>query len=149
MTEVFRLTRPVEFNHCDPAGMVFYPRYFEMISATIERFLADAVDYSWQDMGVFDGGMGTPMGRIEVRFANPSYLGEALDFDLTITRLGRASLTVAIRCSCDGQTRFDCTATIIHARTGGGSSAPWPEAVRDRMAAYLIPSEPTAEKTSA
>jgi 4-hydroxybenzoyl-CoA thioesterase len=21
---------PIEFNHCDPAGIVFYPRYFEM-----------------------------------------------------------------------------------------------------------------------
>ena len=55
MSQRFRLTRPVEFNHCDPAGIVFYPRYFEMISATIERFLADAIDYSWTRMGVFSG----------------------------------------------------------------------------------------------
>jgi len=149
MSQIFRLTRTVEFNHCDPAGMVFYPRYFEMISATIERFLADAVDYSWTDMGVFDGGMGTPMGRIEVRFANPSYLGEDLDFDLTLTRLGRSSATFAIRCSSADQTRFDCTATIIHAETGGGSSVAWPAEVRDRMTAYLMTSEPTAEKTTA
>ncbi|OWU83012.1 hypothetical protein ATO6_20490 [Oceanicola sp. 22II-s10i] len=149
MTQRFRLTRRVEFNHCDPAGMVFYPRYFEMISATIERFLADAIDYSWQDMGVFSGGMGTPLGRIEVRFANPGYLGEDLDFDLTLTRLGRSSAVFAIRCSCSNQTRFDCDATIIHARTGGGSSVPWPDAVRARMAAYLTTSEPTDEKTTA
>lgn len=147
MTDSFRLTRQVEFNHCDPAGMVFYPRYFEMISATIERFLADAIDYSWTDMGVFDGGMGTPMGRIEVRFANPSYLGDALDFDLTLTRLGRSSATFAIRCSCADQTRFDCEATIIHAKTGGGSSVSWPAPVRDRMAAYLVSTATTTEKT--
>lgn len=148
MSQIFRLTRKVEFNHCDPAGMVFYPRYFEMISATIERFLADAIEYSWSDMGVFSGGFGTPMGRIEVRFANPSYLGEDLDFDLSITRLGRASATFAIRCSSADQTRFDCTATIIHAQTGGGSSAPWPDPVRARLNTYLIPSDPT-EKTTA
>ena len=47
MTERFVLSRQIEFNHCDPAGMVFYPRYFEMISATVERFLADEIDYGW------------------------------------------------------------------------------------------------------
>ncbi|WP_407493028.1 acyl-CoA thioesterase [Pseudooceanicola sp. MF1-13] len=149
MSQIFRLTRTVEFNHCDPAGMVFYPRYFEMISATIERFLADAVDYSWTDMGVFSGGMGTPMGRIEVRFANPSYLGDDLDFDLSLSRLGSASATFAIRCSCADQTRFDCTATIIHAETGGGSSAPWPAPVRDRMGAYVTTNDETTKKTTA
>lgn len=145
MTTPFRLTRQVEFNHCDPAGIVFYPRYFEMISATIERFLDDAINYGWGTMGANTGGMGTPMGRIEVRFTNPTYLGDMLDFDLTISRLGRSSARFAIRCSCDGETRFDCSATIIHAQTGGGKSAPWPEAARQRMTAFI--DETTTGKT--
>lgn len=31
----------IEFNHCDPAGIVFYPRYFEMVNSVIENFFAD------------------------------------------------------------------------------------------------------------
>ncbi len=136
MSETFRLSRQVEFNHCDPAGMVFYPRYFEMISATIERFLADAIGYGWSCMGVSENGMGTPMGQIKVRFANPSYLGDWLDLDLTLARLGTASATFDIRCSNQGDPRFDCQATIIHARTGGGGSVPWPDAFRSRLRAF-------------
>lgn len=149
MSQRFRLTRPVEFNHCDPAGIVFYPRYFEMISATIERFLADAIDYSWTRMGVFSGGTGTPLGHIEVTFRTPSFLGDMLDFDLGLTRIGRSSATLAIHCSCAGQARFDCSTTMIHAQTGGGTSVPWPDPVRARMAAYLTAPVPTAEKKSA
>lgn len=148
MSQTFRLTRQVEFNHCDPAGMVFYPRYFEMISATIERFLADAIDYGWGDMGVSGGGMGTPMGRIEVRFATPGYLGDMLDFDLHLTRLGRSSATFAIRCACGDEVRFDCAATIVHARTGGGGAVAWPDDVRDRLTPYLSPSDTPAETTN-
>ncbi len=35
----------VEFNHCDPAGIVFYPRYFEMANSVVENFFRDEVDY--------------------------------------------------------------------------------------------------------
>ena len=30
----------VRFQHCDPAGIVFYPRYFEMISQSVEEWFA-------------------------------------------------------------------------------------------------------------
>ncbi len=35
--------RPVqiEFNHCDPAGIVFFPRYYEMVSSVCENFYKD------------------------------------------------------------------------------------------------------------
>ena len=36
---------PIEFNHCDPAGIVFYPRYFEMTNSVVENFFADEVVY--------------------------------------------------------------------------------------------------------
>ena len=29
----------VLFRHCDPAGIVFYPRYFEMLNDCVEAFL--------------------------------------------------------------------------------------------------------------
>ena len=34
----FTLTQKVLFKHCDPAGIVFYPRYFEMINDCVEAF---------------------------------------------------------------------------------------------------------------
>ncbi|MGI3171073.1 acyl-CoA thioesterase [Pseudooceanicola sp. C21-150M6] len=138
MSRRFILRRQVEFNHCDPAGMVFYPRYFEMISATIERFLADEIGYGWADTGVSSGGTGTPMGHIEVRFKAPSLLGDWLDFSLAIQRLGRASATFEIICSGADAPRFTCSATIVHAETGGGRSLPWPDPVRDRMTPFII-----------
>ena len=28
----------IEFNHCDPAGIVFFPRYYQMVSSVCENF---------------------------------------------------------------------------------------------------------------
>ena len=41
----------IEFNHCDPAGIVFYPRYFEMTNSVVENFFADVVGRSFAQSG--------------------------------------------------------------------------------------------------
>ena len=140
MSETFTLRRQVEFNHCDPAGIVFYPRYFEMISAVTERFFADAIGYSWAQMGR-SGGAGTPMGEINVRFHAPSRLEDLLAFSLTVERIGASSARIQILCHCGDQHRFTCKATLVYARLETGGSAPWPDTARAAMARYLSPSE--------
>ena len=135
MSEVFKLSRIVEFNHCDPAGIVFYPRYFEMISATIERFFADRLDFSWHDMQLADG-IGTPLGNINVDFSNPSRLGETLDFELTVLDLGRSSITFQVLCRGGDEDRFACRATLIYANLKGRTSLPWPDPIRAILSQY-------------
>ena len=38
----FTTTRKVRFEHCDPAGIVFYPRYFAMFDASTALLLERA-----------------------------------------------------------------------------------------------------------
>ena len=127
-------TRRVEFNHCDAAGIVFYPRYFEMIAAVHERFFAEALCSSWADMVA--RGTGTPMGRINVEFAAPSRLGDTLNFTLVVTRIGGASVDFLTTCHCSDELRFSCTATLVHATLEETKSLPWPDGLKTKMAAY-------------
>jgi 4-hydroxybenzoyl-CoA thioesterase len=142
VTKTFTLKRQVEFNHCDMAGIVFYPRYFEMISSSIERFFADAMEFSWGEMRQTGGGMGTPMGSIDVRFRAPSRLGEWLEFTVFIKRLGTSSSTFNLTCVSDGETRFTGSATVVYANTSTGKSAPWPDSLRSKMSTYLMSPTP-------
>ena len=32
---------PIRFRHCDAAGIVFYPRYFEMMNDLVEDWFAE------------------------------------------------------------------------------------------------------------
>ncbi|MBY0236971.1 MAG: acyl-CoA thioesterase, partial [Burkholderiaceae bacterium] len=45
---VFERRELVRFGHCDPAGIVFYPRYFEMLNALVEDWFTQGlqVDYA-------------------------------------------------------------------------------------------------------
>lgn len=141
MTETFTIRRQVEFNHCDPAGIVFYPRYFEMISALIERFFADEIGAGWARMSQLPGTMGTPLGDIHVSFRAPSRLEDWLDLSLVITRLGNASATFELACRCGDELRFTGQATVVYASVDEGRTAPWPDEMRAGMSRFLRPED--------
>ncbi len=69
---IYHRTIKVEFNHCDPAGIVFYPRYFEMTNSVIENFFREVVIHPYAEMMSPDNGV--PAARLEVDFHAPSCL---------------------------------------------------------------------------
>ena len=78
----FVFPQKVRFQHCDPAGIVFYPRYFEMLNATIEEWFATRLGLSFAEIhGPM--GMGVPTAAHQTPTSTaPSRLGERLDFAL-------------------------------------------------------------------
>ena len=121
---------PIEFNHCDPAGIVFYPRYFEMTNSVVENFFADVVGYSFARMHA-GAQNGVPTVSIRCDFRVPSRLGDKVPFTLTVTALGRSSVTMRIVAAVDGETRLETENTLVW--IDGGRAAPWPEAIRARL----------------
>jgi 4-hydroxybenzoyl-CoA thioesterase len=120
----------IEFNHCDPAGIVFYPRYFEMTNSVVENFFADVLDCSFAKM--MEDRSGVPTARIEVNFHAPSRLGEKLTFALQITRVGRSSVAFQLVAEGGGIDRLTADLTLVNV-DGNGQSQPWHSAVRARM----------------
>jgi 4-hydroxybenzoyl-CoA thioesterase len=124
----------IEFNHCDPAGIVFYPRYFEMVNSVIENFFADVLRYPFARI-TMEEHAGVPTVRIETDFRAPSRLGEKLEFHLTVERIGGASVQFRIEAGAGGVTRLVATMTLVWV-TPEGRAAPWPQVIRDRLQAF-------------
>lgn len=85
----------MRFGHCDPAGIVFYPRYFEMLNALIEDWFTQGlgVDYA-QLLGPRRVGM--PTVQLNTEFKRVSRMGDMLTQCIAIKKLGRTSLTLAV-----------------------------------------------------
>ncbi|MBP6738144.1 MAG: acyl-CoA thioesterase [Rhodobacteraceae bacterium] len=128
-----RLTQ-IEFNHCDPAGIVFYPRYFEMVNSVVENFFADVVGRSFAQMHLGQGN-GVPTVRIEAEFVAPSRLGEKVLFTLEIVKLGGASAEFAIRAALGAEERMRLRLTLVWIEAG--RAAPWPQEMRARMVTFM------------
>ena len=129
----FSMPQKVQFKHCDPAGIVFYPRYFEMMNDCVEAFFDDALDCPFEDLHR-DGGV--PTAQIAVTFSKPSYHGDRLTIALDCTNLGRSSLDLRIEALCGAERRFLATSTLVHI-DGNGKSTPWPEPLRARIARHV------------
>jgi 4-hydroxybenzoyl-CoA thioesterase len=125
----FTVTHLVRFQHCDPAEIVFYPRYYEMLNATIEDWFDTRLGC---DFARIHGsmGMGVPTVAHETRFLKPSRLGERLDFTLTPVRLGGSSVTLSVEATCGGEKRVSFTTTLVWFAKADGRPRPWPDALR-------------------
>lgn len=131
---------PIEFNHCDPAGIVFYPRYFEMTNSVVENFFADVAGRSFAAMSGASPINGVPTARIEAEFVAPSRLGELLVFSLRLVQLGSRSMTITLEAEAEGQRRMRTRILLVW--TAGMRAAAWPEDVRARLAACLQAQDP-------
>lgn len=123
----------IEFNHCDPAGIVFYPRYFEMTNSVAENFFREVAALPYEAM--IAAGAGVPTARIETVFHAPSRLGEIIDWRLAITKLGRSSITFHIEAWCADSHRVSADLVLVYVNKGGHPQ-PWPQETRDRIAAF-------------
>ncbi|MFC3050646.1 acyl-CoA thioesterase [Kordiimonas pumila] len=116
----------VGFQHCDPAGIAFYPRYFEIINATIEEWFETCVGFSFGDIH-FVRGEAVPTVHIDIDFKTPSRLGDMLCLKLQLVKIGTSSIELQIECTCKGEMRFKANHIIVYAKAALGKTSPWPK----------------------
>jgi 4-hydroxybenzoyl-CoA thioesterase len=133
---MFRRQELVRFQHCDPAGIVFYPRYVEMINATIEDWFAQAVG---TDFAKIHGELRSaiPVVSLQIDFHAPSRLGEVLDFDLTVEQLGSTSIKIRVSASAGGVVRLSGLVTLVHISLEDYRPRLWPDAIRERVGSEI------------
>ncbi len=124
----------IEFNHCDPAGIVFYPRYFEMTNSVVENFFNDVVGRSFASMHR-DADNGVPTVSLAAEFVKPSRLGDKVVFSLEITKLGRSSAQVKIEAHMGEELRMRVNLTLVW--IAAMKAAAWPQEMRARMQAFM------------
>ena len=124
MAFVYR--QEIKFRHCDPAGIVFFPRFFEMMNDTVEAFFADRLGFPFSDMHKTSG---VPTAQINATFQAPSRLGDILEIALRCTRLGRSSLDLTYDARCGAEQRFTGESTLVFIDKTG-KSQPWTDRVR-------------------
>lgn len=133
--QIFTTKRRVRFADCDAAGIVFFPRYFEMLNGVIEDWFAGPLQASFRDLHL-NRHVSVPTAAVEARFIAPSRLEDDLTFALSVTKLGGASCGLRHRISAGDQLRFEASQIIVYV----GSSMepePWPEVLRARIQPFV------------
>ena len=132
----FTRTVPIRFSHCDPAGIVYFPHYFDMFNGLIEDWYTEQLGVEYAKL-ILDDRHGFPFVYIETDFKIPSRMGEHLDLTLLLERVGRSSLSVIIIGHLAGIERLRARLTTAMTSLETQRSIELPKDLRDRFEAYL------------
>lgn len=132
MRQTFTYPQKALFKHCDPAGIVFYPRFFEMMNDCVEAFFAE-IGHPFEQ--IHRSGA-VPTVNIEAQFLRPCRHGDSLALRLQVIRVGSTSLTLAIATDCNNELRMRFVATLVQIE-GHGQPIAWPQGMRDVLSLYL------------
>lgn len=127
----------MRFRHCDPAGIVFYPRYFEMINDFVETWFDKGMGLPFHTLHVTRR-LGTPLASVQCDFSAPSRWHDRLHQRLTVRRIGGASFDAEVCFSgIDGDVRLNASLTIVTVDLDRMRSTAIPDDLRQRMQAFL------------
>ncbi|MFZ5712729.1 MAG: acyl-CoA thioesterase [Bradyrhizobium sp.] len=129
---MFTKRQLVRFQHCDPAGMVFYPRYLDMAHATVEDWFSDKIGMSFADIHG-DRRSSVPVVSLSMTFHAPSRLGDVLELRLSVEKIGETSLQIVIAAFCREEARFTAPMTLVQISMEDYRPRPWDEAIRQRF----------------
>lgn len=127
---------PVRFTHTDPAGYVFFPRFFEMFQAAVEEWFNRCLEMNYAEL-ILKHGIGFPTAHTECDFMRPCRLGELLELDLVLERLGRTSLTLRFDGHIGDEMRLKARSVLVAIELGQGRPRPFTPELRKRLESYL------------
>ncbi len=125
----------VRFSHCDPAGIVYVPHYFDLFNGLIEDWYGEELGYDHAEL-VMGSRYAFPFVHLECDFKVPSRMGDVIDLTLLIERIGRSSLGIAVICHKDGLERLRARMVTAMMSLETRQAVALPDALRDKLEAY-------------
>ena len=89
MNQPFIKKEKIRFKHIDYAGIVFYPRFLEMLNDLVEDWFEEALDRPFSKMHETNG---IPTVDLKVQFKNAARIGEILTKKLWVKELKSSSI---------------------------------------------------------
>lgn len=133
---LFQVQRRVRFGDCDPAGIVYYPRYLDLLNSVIEDWWTH-IGLSWHEE-LPRRGLFTPLSHLETQFLRPSRMGDELVATLWLEVLQRSSIRLNLLLSGPGEGQERLAARVRQVCVNGANQAPclWPEDIHALLAAW-------------
>lgn len=133
---IFRSDFRIRFSHCDPAGIVYFANFFDMINAVVEDWFARALDTPFQDLHMHQR-RGFPVVNTQCEFSRPCQLGDCLVMELVVAHLGRSSLSLSIRGRVGEEEKLRARHTVSMVSLDTFRSVAIPEELRVKMVHYI------------
>jgi len=140
MNQPFIKTEKIRFKHVDYAGIVFYPRFLEMLNDLVEDWFEEALDRPFSKIHETNG---IPTVDLKVQFKKAARIGELLTKKLWVIKLGGASITCGFRFEdAAGITCLEGEVTLVNVAIAENrndiKAEPFSEDMKTKLTQFLI-----------
>ena len=135
MNTTFERPVRIRFQHCDPAGIVFFPQYLVMTNALVEDWFNEGLHIDYANM-IARRRVGLPIVKLDCEFSRPSQMGETVMLTLRVTAIGRRSISIEIVGHCQGETRFSAKQVLVTTSLESGTSIDIPADIASALATF-------------
>ena len=140
MSQAFIKTEKIRFKHVDYAGIVFYPRFLEMLNDLVEDWFEEALDRPFSRIHETNG---IPTVDLKVQFKKAARLGEVLTKSLWVNHLGGSSVVCGFKFEDEqGKTCLEGEVTLVNVAINNGRDAikaePFNEEMKQRITNYQL-----------
>ena len=111
----FRRQLTIEWGQCDPAGIVFNSRFFEIFDSSSWQLFEAALGVKPQELATAFGIIGIPLVDVRANFLKPIKFGDVVDVTSRINEFRRSSFDVEHRLSVDGELAVEGSETRVWA----------------------------------
>ena len=140
MSTSFSTERKIRFSHCDPAGIVYFVNFFDMVSGCVEDWFGEAIGFSFQEMHI-QRRVGFPIVNTGCQFFRPCHLGDRLILELRIANLGHSSIEFQVRGRVGDEEKFEARHKVAMISLETLRSLSIPDDLRAKMLPYVVRSD--------
>jgi len=127
----------IEWGQCDPAGIVFNSRFFELFDSSTWLLFQAALGVRPHELAMTFGIIGIPLVDVRANFIRPVKFGDVVDIASRVAEFRRSSFDVEHHFSVDGILAVE-----------GGETRVWAARSKDnleKIGATAIPDDVTAK----
>ena len=129
----YRKQLTIEWGQCDPAGIVFNSRFFEIFDTSTWQMFEAALGVKPQDIAGTFSILGVPLVGARANFLKPIRFGDVVDVASRVSEFRRSSFDVEHRITLSGELAVE-----------GGETRVWAQRSKDnpeKIGAVPIPAE--------
>ena len=112
---IFSRQLTIEWRQCDPAGVVFNSRFFDLFDTNTWLLFQAALDVKPHELAATFGIVGFPLVDVRAEFVKPIKFGDDIEIKSRVSAFRRSSFNVEHRISVGGELAVDGQETRVWA----------------------------------
>lgn len=126
----------MRFGDADPAGIVYYPRFFEWFHDAFEQLFEAATGRPYAEILGQDR-VGFPAVQVATEYRAPARFGERVELEVFLSRLSARSAVFEYRVKREGQLLATASIKVAVMHLDRFESAEFPLAIHASLSAYV------------